>query len=139
MTLANRLRTRMFWRGIRSQTQLARLSGVSQSSIHHILTLGDAYAVQRETLRRLAAALGTSPAWLSGEADGLPSLQEPGVPYATDGYDAEMQALMARLSSPARRKIVDIVRLIAESNPANGAPGGEKPSGLAPALDDSDS
>lgn len=108
----------MLWRGIRSQTQLARLSGVSQSSIHHILTLGDAYAVKRETLRRLAAALGTSPAWLGGEIDDLPTLREPGAPYAVDGYDAEMQALMARLPGPARRKIVDIVRLIAENSQA---------------------
>lgn len=118
MTLANRLRTRMLWRGIRSQTQLARLSGVSQSSIHHILTRGDAYAVTRETLRRLATALGTSPAWLGGEVDELPAMQEPSAPYAPDGYDAEMQALMARLPGSARRKIVDIVRLIAENRPA---------------------
>jgi len=136
MTLANRLRTRMLWRGIRSQTQLARLSGVSQSSIHHILALGDAYAVKRETLRRLAAALGTSPAWLGGETDELPAMQEPGAPYAADGYDAEMRALMARLPGPTRRKIVDIVRLIAENNPAAGDRESEKPSNHTSAHDD---
>ncbi len=125
----------MRWRGIRSQTQLARLSGVSQSSIHHILTRGDGYAAKRETLRRLAAALGTTPAWLDGDTGEPPALREPHPAYAADGYDAELQALMARLPGPARRKIVDIVRLIAENATPTEQTQGEKPVGDA-ATDD---
>jgi transcriptional regulator with XRE-family HTH domain len=113
-TLADRLRSRMRWRGIRSQSQLARLSGVSQSSIHYILALGDGYDATRDTVRRLAAALGTTPAWLGGDDNTPPKLHDPGIAYAPDGYDAELQALMARLPTSARRKVVDIVRLIVE-------------------------
>ena len=119
MTLADRLRSRMRWRGIRSQSQLARLSGVSQSSIHYILALGDDYDAKRDTLRRLAAALGTTPAWLGGDLDAPPpKLHEPGTTYAPDGYDADLQTLMAQLPSSARRKVVDIVRLIVEGYPS---------------------
>ena len=128
MTLADRLHLRMRWRGIRSQTQLARLSGVSQSCIHHILTRGDTYAAKRETLRRLAAALGTTPAWLNGDADIAPALHEPGAHYAADGYDAEVLALMAQLPSATRRKVVDIVRLIAEASEPTAPPASNSPS-----------
>jgi hypothetical protein len=41
MSLSQRLRTLMRWRGIHSQNQLARLSGVPQSCIHRILTRED--------------------------------------------------------------------------------------------------
>ncbi|ETH44388.1 DNA-binding helix-turn-helix protein [Bordetella pertussis H939] len=55
----------MRWRGISSQNQLARISGVPQSTIHRILARGDAYAPTRATLERLARALHTTVPWLS--------------------------------------------------------------------------
>ena len=125
MTLAHRLRAQMRWRGIKSQNQLARISGVPQSSIHRILTRGDAYSPGRRTLQRLAQALDTSVRWLT---DGIDTPQQPpgagpppaAAPHqpgaqasAADGYVAEMQVLMARLPTDARKKIVAIARLIA--------------------------
>src|SRR3546814_14234951 len=70
MTLAHRLRARMQWRGINSQNQLARISGVPQSSIHRILTRDDTYSPARSTLQRLAAALDTTVPWLTDGIDG---------------------------------------------------------------------
>jgi len=116
MTLANRLRAQMRWRGIKSQNQLARMSGVPQSSIHRILALGDAYSPTRLTVQRLARALGTTPAWLDEGNDAT----RPAAPCgaaAPDGYDAELHALMARLPDDARRKIVAVVRLLADQAP----------------------
>ncbi|WP_459616438.1 helix-turn-helix domain-containing protein [Bordetella sp. 2513F-2] len=119
MTLANRLRAQMRWRGIKSQNQLARISGVPQSSIHRILARGDAYSPTWHTIQRLARALGTTTAWLlDGEpgpaatAHALPESGSP--PLSADGYDAELQAALARLPADARRKIVAVLRLIAD-------------------------
>jgi hypothetical protein len=84
MSLANRLRALMRWRGIHSQNQLARISSVPQSCIHRILTRADGYSPSRATLIRLATALDTSVPWLS---DGVISAVEPhaaahGAPHA---------------------------------------------------------
>lgn len=113
MSLAHRLRAQMRWRGIKSQNQLARISGVPQSSIHRILTRDDGYFPTRRTIQRLARALGTTAAWLEGDADAAPACAAD----ASDGYDAEIQALMSRLPADARRKIVAVVRLIAGDPP----------------------
>lgn len=121
MTLAQRLRTQMQWRGIKSQNQLARISGVPQSSIHRILSRDDAYAPARSTLQRLAAALHTTVPWL---ADGMSASASPsstptphanGAPCACDGYSAELQVLMEKLPPDARKKVLAIVRLIAQA------------------------
>lgn len=74
MSLAKRLRALMRWRGIQSQNQLARISGVPQSCIHRILTRTDGYSPSRRTLLRLANALQTSVPWLS---DGVISATQP--------------------------------------------------------------
>jgi len=72
MSLAQRLRALMRWRGIHSQNQLARISRVPQSCIHRILTREDRYSPSRGTLLRLATALETSVPWLTdGVQDGL--------------------------------------------------------------------
>ncbi|CAM4163186.1 helix-turn-helix domain-containing protein [Kerstersia similis] len=63
MSFPQRLASMMRRRGIRSQNQLARLCGVSQSSIHRMLYL-DGYAPKLATLKKIALALDTSVAWL---------------------------------------------------------------------------
>lgn len=65
MSLAQRLSALMRWRGIKSQNQLARISGVPQSCIHRILNRGDHYWPDRRTVLRLAKALDTSAVWLT--------------------------------------------------------------------------
>jgi transcriptional regulator with XRE-family HTH domain len=127
MTMADRLRTLMRWRGIRSQRQLARLSGVPQTSIHRILTRDVSYMPTLTTLGRLARALDTTMPWLSEGEQSLrgvahaaepPRLREPspGQHYHPEcgGDAAELHMLMARLSEAERRHIVAIVRLLAD-------------------------
>ncbi|WP_313960310.1 helix-turn-helix transcriptional regulator [Bordetella genomosp. 13] len=111
MSLAYRLRAQMRWRGIKSQTQLARISGVAQPTIHRILKCDDTYMPARRTIQRLAHALDITPAWLEGEPG---ATAPPHAVASTDGYDAEIRVLMARLPADARRKIVAVVRLIAD-------------------------
>lgn len=117
MTLAHRLRARMQERGIKSQNQLARISGVPQSSIHRILTRDDTYSPTRGTLQRLAAALGTTVPWLTDGIDGAAPAGRSHGPASgaapADGYSAELQALMSKLPAGTRKKIVAVVRLIA--------------------------
>lgn len=127
MTMADRLRTLMRWRGIRSQRQLARLSGVPQTSIHRILTRDASYMPALATLSRLARALDTSVHWLSdGEqsmrpfahAAGSPRVRDPGPQHhyhpECGGDAAELHMLMAKLSEAERRHIVALVRLLAD-------------------------
>ncbi|AOB28935.1 MULTISPECIES: helix-turn-helix domain-containing protein [Bordetella] len=114
MSQADRLRASMRWRGISSQNQLARISGVPQSTIHRILARGDAYAPTRATLERLARALHTTVPWLSDGMVGTSAAPEP-APSSPDGSLAELQALWARLPRPARRHMLAVVRLAAAS------------------------
>lgn len=137
MSLSQRLRALMRWRGIHSQNQLARLSGVPQSCIHRILTREDRYSPARNTLVRLARALGTSVPWLtdgvvhstspkagagsgigseSGSAAGFgagsgtsPGLQN-AVADGMDGYCAEICARLAPQPDSTKRLILALVR-----------------------------
>lgn len=113
MTLAHRLRARMQWRGIKSQNQLARISGVPQSSIHRILTRDETYSPTRSTLQRLAMALDTTVPWLTDGIEGAAPGAVPARTAPSDGYTAELQALMSKLPTDTRKKIVAVVRLIA--------------------------
>lgn len=102
----------MRWRGIKSQSQLARLSGVSQSSIHRILARGDAYAASWQTLQRLARALNTTASWLSDEQAAPAADCRHRCP--PDGDSAELDTLMTRLPAPIRRNLFGLVRALAE-------------------------
>ncbi|NMK48948.1 helix-turn-helix transcriptional regulator [Achromobacter sp. Bel] len=127
MSLAQRLRALMRWRGIHSQNQLARISRVPQSCIHRILTREDRYSPSRGTLLRLAVALETSVPWLT---DGVLSGTEPGphgvpssegvlpaLPAATpaiDGYCAEICALLRQQPDSTKKTVLSMVRLMVE-------------------------
>ncbi|OAE57836.1 transcriptional regulator [Achromobacter xylosoxidans] len=121
MSLSQRLRTLMRWRGIHSQNQLARLSGVPQSCIHRILTREDRYSPARNTLVRLAQALGTSVPWLT---DGVVPAAAPGASpahrlpdaaaNAVDGYCAEICARLAPQPDSTKRLILALVRELSD-------------------------
>jgi len=117
-------------RGIRSQNQLARIAGVSQSSIHRILAHGDGYNAERRTLRKLAAALNSSVPWL---AEGVETIQPwrgvaantlQAAPAAaepageSDGYLVEATSILGRLTSEERKRIVAVLRLLDRRPPA---------------------
>ncbi len=117
MSLAQRLHTLMRWRGIKSQNQLARISGVPQSCIHRILRREDNYSPSRATLQRLAFALDTSVPWLTdgvGPGGDAPwnGVCPPG--GAADGYCTEIWALLRNQSESTKKAIVSAVRLMAK-------------------------
>ncbi|WAI84024.1 MULTISPECIES: helix-turn-helix domain-containing protein [Achromobacter] len=126
MSPAQRLRALMRWRGIHSQNQLARLSGVPQSCIHRILTRDEHYAPSRATLLRLAKALDTTVPWLSDgvvsvtefNSNCLPAPATPAVPAAApDDYCAEIGALLQSQPDSTKKAVLSMVRLLAERQP----------------------
>lgn len=129
MSLAQRLRALMRWRGIHSQNQLARISRVPQSCIHRILTREDRYSPSRGTLLRLATALETSVPWLTdgvlsgtepgphGPPASEGAAQQPALPAAgpaIDGYCAEICALLRQQPDSTKKTVLSMVRLLAE-------------------------
>lgn len=70
-TLSDRLDDLMRHHGIRGQSQLARETGVGQSTINRMLKRGDAYSPSWDTLRRLANYFNVSIEWLA-EGRGQP-------------------------------------------------------------------
>lgn len=116
MSLALRLRTLMRWRGIKSQNQLARISGVPQSCIHRILTRDERYAPTRITLQRLSRALDTQVPWL---ADGMvahaAAAPEPRDEEQTDAYCAEICALLRQQPEATRKRVLQVVRLVLDT------------------------
>ncbi|CAB3689009.1 helix-turn-helix domain-containing protein [Achromobacter pulmonis] len=116
MSLALRLRTLMRWRGIKSQNQLARISGVPQSCIHRILTREERYAPTRATLQRLARALDTQVPWLADgmvaqAADASPPHQD----EQSDAYCAEICALLRHQPEATRKRVLQVVRLVLDA------------------------
>lgn len=127
-SIAERLDALMRSRGIKSQNQLARVSGVPQSTINRILKKGDAYSPEWATLKKLATALNVSVEWLTEGVDSLtarqryPALQDsglviPGMPsppdgLLNDGRISEAVAILNRLDDSGRRKVLDVLRLI---------------------------
>ncbi len=124
MSLALRLRALMRRRGIKSQNQLARLSGVPQSCIHRILTREDRYSPTRGTLLRLAKALDTHVPWLTDgiadPANGGVTLPQPDT--LPNGYCTEICALLRRQPETTQRKVLKVVRLMIEDAGAKPAP-----------------
>lgn len=116
MSLALRLRTLMRWRGIKSQNQLARISGVPQSCIHRILTREERYAPTRATLQRLARALDTQVPWL---ADGMVAQAAgaclPRQDEQSDAYCAEICALLRHQPEATRKRVLQVVRLVLDA------------------------
>ncbi len=122
MKIAERLTSLMRWRGIRSQRHLARLSGVPQTSIHRILAERPGYAPSDATVDKLAHALNVNPDWLRGSEQARrpprPATAQPRhtaqAPRRDDDDYAEITRLMATLTVAERRKIVAVVRLVAQ-------------------------
>jgi DNA-binding Xre family transcriptional regulator len=113
MTIADRLSHLMRRRGIKSQSRLARLCGVSQSCIHKILSRGDDYAVQCRTVTKLARGLHTSVSWLVDGDEGLEQ-RLPRESPATRSYDdldnVEIQALLEKLPPSVRKSVLVLLQ-----------------------------
>lgn len=114
--LAARLLDLMRSHGLKTQTQLARRSGVPQSSIHRIL-FQPGYAPTMTTLTRLAAALGVSVGWLAGGAPDDPPVRRVGEDaraYEPPGDAGLIEAvtILERLDDEARAHVLAVLRLI---------------------------
>lgn len=106
-TFSKRLRTAIDMRGI-SQTELAKKTGISKSSISHYLK-GD-WEGKQDAVYALALALNVSEAWLMGfdakmeRGNNLTALQ------STDDMD-EINQIFASLSPDNRAKLVELGHL----------------------------
>lgn len=121
MTIADRLNHLMRWRGIKSQSRLARLCGVSQSCIHKILSRGDDYAVQCRTVTKLARGLHTSVSWLlDGEEGPQPHFGRELCKRTPPGDidSLEIQALVEQLPHPVRKSLVVLLQHLAAQHAA---------------------
>src|SRR5690606_29598161 len=86
-----------------------------QSSIHRTPTRDSTSPPTRHTLQRLAAALGTTVPWLADGVHVAALAARPVAPHDNaDGYSAELQALVETLPIDARKKVLAVVRLIAQ-------------------------
>lgn len=163
MTLDLRLQALMRRRGIKSQSQLARLAGVSQSSIHRILLASPGYTPTRGTLVRLAHALDSSASWLSegaavlhwpnhgpahehagagaGSGDGdVGDIELPGDTACAARFDSqhEWRGLFAQLSRAEREALLELARLMLQRRPVIGSKTPPSRSATAPSLAPSD-
>lgn len=116
MGMANRIRSLMRWRGIRSQRQLARLSGVPQSAIARVLARCGDYHPQRKTIVKLAAALDTHPTWLTDGRDDTPA---PSTAVLAP-EQAELLHWVSYLAPEDHGAVLTLVRRLARKAPPSG-------------------
>lgn len=103
-TFSKRLRTAIDMRGI-SQTELAKKTGISKSSISHYLK-GD-WEGKQDAVYALALALNVSEAWLMGFDAKMERGNNLTAPQSTDDMD-EINQIFASLSPDNRAKLVEL-------------------------------
>lgn len=108
---SDRLRDRMAEREL-SQNELARRVGVSQQTIHKLVS-GGGYGSKH--LHRIARELGTTPAYLEGETDD-PDADAPSAPELTY-QQREMVGLLEEIPPKDLGAITHVLRLIAAKAP----------------------
>ncbi|MBS5662420.1 MAG: helix-turn-helix transcriptional regulator [Clostridium sp.] len=106
-TFSKRLRTAIDMRGI-SQTELAKKTGISKSSISHYLK-GD-WEGKQDAVYALALALNVSEAWLMGFDAKMERGNNLTAPQSTDDMD-EINQIFASLSPDNRAKLVELGHL----------------------------
>lgn len=118
MTMSDRLAAVMRQRNIRSQSELARVADVPQSTVNRILTRGESYSPAWGTVKKLADALGVSAVWLT-EGDGTVEAAEKAaapVDAPLDGWQLEALRILASLDEVDRRKVMGVLRLLAQGD-----------------------
>jgi len=136
MSMSDRLAEVMRQRNIRSQSELARVADVPQSTVNRILTRGESYSPAWGTVKKLADALGVSAVWLtegdvgggrnSGTArdktgvnqdDGAVDRNGPvaaPVDAPLDGWQLEALRILTSLDEVDRRKVMGVLRLLGQ-------------------------
>lgn len=118
MTMSDRLAAVMRQRNIRSQSELARVADVPQSTVNRILTRGESYSPAWGTVKKLADALGVSAVWLTegdGTVEAAKQLAAP-VDAPLDGWQLEALRILASLNDVDRRKVMGVLRLLAQGD-----------------------
>lgn len=111
MSLSDRLDAVMRQRNIRSQSELARVADVPQSTVNRILTRGASYAPAWATVKKLADALGVSAMWLTEGTDAPAATAVP-VDAPLDGWQLEALRILSTLDEVDRRKVMAMLRLL---------------------------
>ncbi|WP_222863971.1 helix-turn-helix domain-containing protein [Pigmentiphaga aceris] len=100
-------------RNIRSQSELARVADVPQSTVNRILTRGDSYCPAWGTVKKLADALGVSAVWLTdGDASANPTAPAMPTDAPLDGWQLEALRILGGLDDVDRRKVMGVLRLL---------------------------
>jgi len=118
MRMSDRIDALMRQRNIRSQSELARVADVPQSTVNRILTRGDTYSPAWATVKKLANALGVSAVWLT-EGDSTAAAAErlaAPVDAPLDGWQLEALRILANLNDVDRRKVMGVLRLLAQGD-----------------------
>ncbi|WP_158610255.1 helix-turn-helix domain-containing protein [Herminiimonas sp. KBW02] len=122
MTIGDRLDQAMKAARIKSQSELARLSGVPQATISRILKAVGSKGPETETIKKLAKACRVSFSWLN---EGVNDPDSPEV--ATDSYPAmdkriaHAVKLMQQMSEYQLNQMIKIIDTIAEPMHGNGS------------------
>ena len=121
MNMSDRIDAVMRQRNIRSQSELARVADVPQSTVNRILARGDSYSPAWGTVKKLADALGVSAVWLA-EGDGTAKAEQAAVPVDAplDGWQLEALRILASLDEVDRRKVMGVLRLLAQGDAKRG-------------------
>jgi transcriptional regulator with XRE-family HTH domain len=113
MSMSDRLDAVMRQRNIRSQSELARVADVPQSTVNRILTRGTTYTPAWPTVKKLADALGVSAVWLTDGDDAVEAASAPApVDAPLDGWQLEALRILASLDDVDRRKVMGVLRLL---------------------------
>jgi len=111
-TFAARLREAIDIRNV-TQTELAKRTGISKSSITHYLK-GD-WEGKQDAVYAIALALDVSEAWLMGFDACMEREIKTSATISDDGLDADISHLFAGLPSEKKQNVADYIRFLANS------------------------
>lgn len=122
MSMSDRLAAVMRQRNIRSQSELARVADVPQSTVNRILTRGASYSPAWGTVKKLADALGVSAVWLTEGDSPVAAAEQAAAPVDAplDGWQLEALRILTSLDDVDRRKVMGVLRLLAQGDTKGG-------------------
>lgn len=124
MNISDRLDIAMRRAGYRSQSALARASGVSQPSINRILKKSGVSGPESDTIKKLAQACGVSFQWLLDGADVTTPSNPPILPLIhVTLAELEMLTILRQANGDDQAIIADLFKTIADHQSAEPDPG----------------
>ena len=115
MNISDRLDIAMRRAGYRSQSALARASGVSQPSINRILKTPGTVGPDSDTIKKLAAACGVSFEWLLNGAETVTNPPPAILPLVhVTLAELEMLTILRTSNDDDKALIADLFKVLAE-------------------------